>query len=69
MAQVASGILIPEGIMHKVITVTKRPLASVFDRKVGLEIHSVDLLVTEDWRQPIIQYYIKGSQHENRPQN
>lgn len=43
MAQVASGVKLPDGIFQKVITVQKRSLASIFDRETPiLEVMRVD---------------------------
>ncbi|GKV36587.1 hypothetical protein SLEP1_g44699 [Rubroshorea leprosula] len=56
MAQIASGLRIPEGVMQKVIIVEKRSLPSIHQRGMTISTCSIDATQT-DWRFPIIQYF------------
>ncbi|GKV05136.1 hypothetical protein SLEP1_g17178 [Rubroshorea leprosula] len=55
MAQIASGLRIPEGMMQKVVIVEKRSLSSIHQRGMTVSTCSIDVTQT-DWRFPIIQY-------------
>ncbi|GKV04468.1 hypothetical protein SLEP1_g16622 [Rubroshorea leprosula] len=55
MAQIASGLRIPEGVMQKVVIVEKRSLPSIHQRDMTVSTCSIDVTQT-DWRFPIIQY-------------
>ncbi|GKV06953.1 hypothetical protein SLEP1_g18770 [Rubroshorea leprosula] len=55
MAQIASGLQIPEGVMQKVVIVEKRSLPLIHQRGMTVSTCSIDITQT-DWRFPIIQY-------------
>ncbi|GKV42144.1 hypothetical protein SLEP1_g49581 [Rubroshorea leprosula] len=60
MAQIASGLRIPEGVMQKgvmqkVVIVEKRSLPSIHQCGMTVSTYSIDVTQT-DWRFPIIQY-------------
>ncbi|GKV01725.1 hypothetical protein SLEP1_g14266 [Rubroshorea leprosula] len=55
MAQIASGLRIPEGVMQKVVIVEKCNLPSIHQRGMTVSTCSIDVTQT-DWRFPIIQY-------------
>ncbi|GKV52447.1 hypothetical protein SLEP1_g59024 [Rubroshorea leprosula] len=55
MAQIASSLRIPEGVMQKVVIVEKRSLPSIHQRGMTVSTCSIDVTQT-DWRFPIIQY-------------
>ncbi|GKV50000.1 hypothetical protein SLEP1_g56718 [Rubroshorea leprosula] len=55
MAQIASGLRIPEGVMQKVVIVEKRNLPSIHQRGMTVSTCSIDVTQT-DWHFPIIQY-------------
>ncbi|GKV04389.1 hypothetical protein SLEP1_g16547 [Rubroshorea leprosula] len=55
MAQIASGLRIPKGVMQKVVIVEKRSLPSIHQRGMTVSTCSIDVTQT-DWRFPIIQY-------------
>ncbi|GKU99828.1 hypothetical protein SLEP1_g12615 [Rubroshorea leprosula] len=55
MAQIASGLRIPEGVMQKVVVVEKRSLPSIHQRGMTVSTCSIDVTQT-DWRFPIIKH-------------
>ncbi|GKV52216.1 hypothetical protein SLEP1_g58805 [Rubroshorea leprosula] len=55
MAQIASGLRIPKGVMQKVVIIEKRSLPSIHQRGMTVSTCSIDVTQT-DWRFPIIQY-------------
>ncbi|GKV43753.1 hypothetical protein SLEP1_g51005 [Rubroshorea leprosula] len=55
MAQIASGLRIPEGVMQKVVIVEKCSLPSIHQRGMTVSTCSIDVTQT-DWHFPIIQY-------------
>ena len=66
LAQASTGLRLPQGVMSKAITITKRLLPSVKRRGLGLDVFAVDptdLVLDEeeeedaiDWRTPIIEF-------------
>ncbi|GKU85793.1 hypothetical protein SLEP1_g415 [Rubroshorea leprosula] len=55
LAQIASGVKMPEGILEKVIVIEKRMLPSIHQRGITVEACSLDVTPT-DWRHPIIEH-------------
>ncbi|GKV03063.1 hypothetical protein SLEP1_g15430 [Rubroshorea leprosula] len=55
LAQIASGVKMPKGIMEKVIIIEKRMLPSIHQRGITVEACSIDVTPT-DWRHPIIEH-------------
>lgn len=58
MAQIASGVNIPEGEYSRVIKIERRTLPTLAERGMPTAIMSADLVDTaeEDWRYPIVSY-------------
>ncbi|GKV15290.1 hypothetical protein SLEP1_g26087 [Rubroshorea leprosula] len=55
MAQIASGLKIPEGVMSRIVAVEKRILPSIHMRGMAISACSIDIAQT-DWRYPIMEY-------------
>ncbi|GKV46004.1 hypothetical protein SLEP1_g53027 [Rubroshorea leprosula] len=55
MAQIASGLKIPEGVMSRIVVVEKRILPSIHMRGMVISACSIDVTQT-DWRYPIMEY-------------
>ncbi|GLU07027.1 hypothetical protein SLE2022_240070 [Rubroshorea leprosula] len=55
MAQIASGLKIPEGVMSRIVVVEKRILPSIHMRGMAISACSIDITQT-DWRYPIMEY-------------
>ncbi|GKV12333.1 hypothetical protein SLEP1_g23490 [Rubroshorea leprosula] len=55
MAQIASGLKIPEGVMSRIVAVEKRILPSIHMRGMAISTCSIDITQT-DWRYPIMEY-------------
>ncbi|GKV32763.1 hypothetical protein SLEP1_g41344 [Rubroshorea leprosula] len=55
MAQIASGLKIPEGVMSIIVVVEKRILPSIHTRGMVISACSLDVTQT-DWRYPIMEY-------------
>ncbi|CAL8082538.1 unnamed protein product [Prunus armeniaca] len=55
LAQVATGIQIPEDCVQRIIKVGKKSLPSVLTRGMEIDVNSV-IIIEDDWRKPIITY-------------
>ncbi|GKV19432.1 hypothetical protein SLEP1_g29693 [Rubroshorea leprosula] len=55
MAQIASDLKIPEGVMSRIVVVEKRILPSIHMRGMAISACSIDVTQT-DWRYPIMEY-------------
>ncbi|CAL2229377.1 unnamed protein product [Prunus armeniaca] len=55
MAQIATGIQIPENCVQRIIKVGKKSLPSVITRGMKIDVN-VAIMTEEDWRLPIINY-------------
>ncbi|CAL2248027.1 unnamed protein product [Prunus armeniaca] len=55
LAQVATGIQIPEDCVHRIIKVGKKSLPSVLTRGMEIDVNSA-IIIEDDWRNPIITY-------------
>ncbi|GKV11366.1 hypothetical protein SLEP1_g22629 [Rubroshorea leprosula] len=55
MAQIASSLRIPEGVMQKVVIIEKRSLPSIHQHGMTISTCSIDVTQT-NWRFPMIQY-------------
>ena len=66
MAQLASGLRIPDGEDSRVVKIAKRSLPALEDRGVPEDIFVVDV-EPNDWRRPIIMFYKDpGGNHDRR---
>ncbi|GKV11259.1 hypothetical protein SLEP1_g22525 [Rubroshorea leprosula] len=65
LAQIASSVKMPEGILEKVIVIEKRILPSIHQRGVTVEACSLDVTPT-DWRHPIIEHLRNPSSKTSR---
>ncbi|CAL2255974.1 unnamed protein product [Prunus armeniaca] len=55
LAQVATGIQIPEDYVQRIIKVGKKSLPSVLTRGMEIDVNSA-IITEDDWRNPIINY-------------
>ncbi|KAI5351772.1 hypothetical protein L3X38_004663 [Prunus dulcis] len=55
LAQVASGIQMPEDCVQRIIKIGRKSLPSVLTRGMEIEINSA-LITKDDWREPIMTY-------------
>ncbi|CAL8988545.1 unnamed protein product, partial [Prunus brigantina] len=55
MAQIATGIQMPEDCVQRIIKVGKKSLPSVLTRGMEMDVNAA-ILTEEDWRLPIINY-------------
>ncbi|VVA36004.1 PREDICTED: retrotransposon, partial [Prunus dulcis] len=55
LAQVASGIQMPEDCVQRIIKIGRKSLPSVLTRGMEIEVNSA-LITKDDWREPIMTY-------------
>ncbi|XP_020415444.1 uncharacterized protein LOC109947969 [Prunus persica] len=55
LAQVASGIQMPEDCVQRIIKIGRKSLPSVLTRGIEIEVNSA-LITEDDWREPIMTY-------------
>ncbi|KAI5338089.1 hypothetical protein L3X38_017360 [Prunus dulcis] len=55
LAQVASGIQMPEDCVQRIIKIGRKSLPSVLTRGMEIEVNSA-LITNDDWREPIMTY-------------
>ena len=55
LAQVASGIQMPENCVQRIIKIGRKSLPSVLTRGMEIEVNSA-LITEDDWREPIMTY-------------
>ncbi|GKV33401.1 hypothetical protein SLEP1_g41920 [Rubroshorea leprosula] len=65
LAQIASSVKMPEGILEKVIVIEKRMLPSIHQRGITVEACSLDVTPT-GWRHPIIEHLRNPSSKTSR---
>ncbi|CAL2238244.1 unnamed protein product [Prunus armeniaca] len=55
LAQVATGIQMPEDCVQRIIKVGKKSLPSILTRRMEVDVNST-IITEDDWRNPIINY-------------
>ncbi|CAL9012123.1 unnamed protein product [Prunus brigantina] len=55
LAQIATGVQMPEDCVQRIIKVGKKSLPSVMTRGMEIDVNSA-IIIEDDWRNPIINY-------------